>query len=54
MAYYKIISGRYKICGKNGNCKEFNLISNNLIFEGEYLNEQKMKMEKNIMMMVNN
>jgi len=41
LEYYKKISGKYKIDGKNGNGKEFKLTSNNLIFEGEYLNEQK-------------
>ena len=33
---YKTISGKYKIVEKNGKGKEYNLISNKLIFEGEY------------------
>ena len=38
---YKKISGYYKIGGKNGNCKLYDLETNNLIFEGEYLNGKK-------------
>ena len=39
--YYKKISGRYKIGGKNGKGKEYILDTNRLIFEGEYLNGKK-------------
>ena len=38
---YKKVSGKYKIGGKNGNCKLYDLETNNLIFEGEYLNGKK-------------
>ena len=39
--YYKKISGKYKIDGKNGKGKEYILYTNNLIFEGEYLNGKR-------------
>jgi len=38
---YKKISGKYKKGGKNGICKLYDLETNNLIFEGEYLNGKK-------------
>ena len=39
--YYKNKSGKYKIGKKNGIGKEYELDSNELIFEGEYLNGKK-------------
>ena len=36
--YYIKISWRYKVGGINGNGKEFDIITNNLLFEGEYKN----------------
>ena len=51
--YYKKISGRYKIGGKNGKGKEYILDTNRLIFEGEYLNGKKMEKEKIIMISIN-
>ena len=33
---FKKESGRYFICDKNGLGKEFDIVTNNLIFEGEY------------------
>ena len=38
---YKKISGRYKIGEKNGKGSEYTLNTNNLIFEGEYLNGKR-------------
>ena len=38
---YKEISGKYRICEKNGKGKEYILNSNTLIFEGEYLNGKR-------------
>ena len=38
---YKKISGKYKIIEKNGFGKEYQLYTNRLIFEGEYLNGKK-------------
>ena len=35
---YKKISGIYKEGGKNGKGKEYNILTNIMIFEGEYLN----------------
>ena len=39
--YYKKKSGKYKIGGKNGLGKELKLNTDNLIFEGEYLNGKR-------------
>jgi len=39
--YYKNISGVYKIIEKNGNGKEYELDTNILIFNGEYLNGKR-------------
>ena len=50
---YKKISGKYVIGGKNGKRKEYDLKTNKLIFEGEYLNGKEMEKQKNIMIMVN-
>ena len=41
--YYKKISGRYIEGGRNGIVKEYLLATNNLIFEGEYLNGKQFK-----------
>ena len=38
---YKKLSGRYKIDGKNGNGREYKINTNNLIFEGEYINGKR-------------
>ena len=38
---YKKISGKYKIIDKNGFGKEYELDTNILIFEGEYLNGKR-------------
>ena len=38
LEYYKKKSGKYKIGEKNGHGKEYDILTNNLIFEGEYLN----------------
>jgi hypothetical protein len=38
---YKNVSEIYKIGGKNGKGREYLLNTNNLIFEGEYLNGRK-------------
>ena len=38
IGYYKIKSGKFKIGGKNGFGKEYDLDKEELIFEGEYLN----------------
>ena len=35
---YKEVSGKYKIAEKNGKGREYELNTNKLIFEGEYLN----------------
>ena len=39
--YYKEISGRYKIIDTNGKGKEYELITNQLLFEGEYKNGKR-------------
>ena len=39
--YYKKISGKYKIDGKNGNGIEFSLRDNSILFEGEYVNGKR-------------
>ena len=39
--YYKEISGKYKIGGKNGKGREYKRLLYNLIFEGEYLNGKR-------------
>ena len=39
--YYKQISGRYKIIDTNGKGKEYELITNQLLFEGEYRNGKR-------------
>ena len=41
MKDFKKERGKYKIGEKNGKGKEFNLETNRLIFEGEYLNNEK-------------
>jgi len=38
---YKKKSERYKIGGKNGKGREYSLYSDNLIFEGEYINGKR-------------
>ena len=38
---YKEVSGRYKIGGNSGTVKEYSLISELLVFEGEYLNGER-------------
>ena len=38
---FKNISGKIKIPGMNGYCKIYDLKTNYLIFEGQYLNEKK-------------
>ena len=38
---FKNISGKIKIPGMNGYCKVYDLKTNKLIFEGQYLNEKK-------------
>ena len=38
---YKIMSGKYKIEGKNGKVKEYLIETDDLVFEGEYLNKKK-------------
>ena len=38
---YKKLSGKYKIGEKDGNGKEYILYTNDLLFEGEYLNNRK-------------
>ena len=38
---YKKISGKYKIDGINGKGKEYNVNTNQIIFEGEYLNGKR-------------
>ena len=38
---YKIFSGKYIIDGENGIKKVYNAYTNNLLFEGEYLNGLK-------------
>ena len=38
---YKKISRKYKTGEKNGNCKLYDLETNNLIFKGEYLNGER-------------
>ena len=38
---YKKISGIYKEDGKNGKGKEYDISTNKIIFEGEYLNGKK-------------
>ena len=38
---YKEISGKYKIAEKNGKGKEYDLYTNNMVFEGEYLNGKR-------------
>ena len=39
--YYKEISGRYKMIDTNGKGKEYELITNILLFEGEYKNGKR-------------
>ena len=39
--YFKIISGKYKINGINGEGEEYTLDNNIKIFEGEYLNNKR-------------
>ena len=39
--YYKKISGKYKIDGINGNGEEYELITNKIIFKGEYKNGKR-------------
>ena len=41
LEYYKNISGKYKILDKNGNGKEYDLKTNKLVFEGQYINKKK-------------
>ena len=50
---YKIISGKYKLGGKNGKGSEYIINTNTLIFEGEYLNGKRNEKGKNIIVMVN-
>ena len=50
---YKKISWKYKIGEKNGKGKEYLIITNRLIFEGEYLNGKRKGKEKNIIIMIN-
>ena len=38
---YKEVSGRYKIGGNSGTVKEYSLISDSLVFEGEYLKGER-------------
>jgi len=38
---YKKISGKYKIGKRNGECKEFKIGTNTLLFEGNYFNGKK-------------
>ena len=38
---YKKLSGKYKIVEKNGKGKEYVLNTNNLIFEGEYIDGKR-------------
>ena len=38
---FKDISGKYRIIDKDGKGKEYNLDTNKLIFEGEYINNKK-------------
>ena len=47
---YKKKSGKYKIGEKNGKGREYILNSDELIFEGEYLNGKRNGKEKNIIM----
>ena len=47
---YKKTSGKYRIIEKNGKGREYELGTNYLIFEGEYLNEKEMEQAKNILM----
>ena len=39
--YYKEISGKYKIGERNGQGKEYYIYSNEIIFEGKYLNGKR-------------
>ena len=39
--YYMKMSGRYKVEGINGNGKEYEIITDELLFEGEYLNGKR-------------
>jgi len=49
--YYKKINGKYIIIDKNWIEKEYELNTNNLLFEGEYLNWKRLEKEKNIILM---
>ena len=53
LEFYKKISKKYKIEGITGKGKEYDIDTNRLLFEGEYLDGKKMEKEKNFMMMVN-
>ena len=49
--YYKKISKKYKIEGITGKGKEYDIDTNRLLFEGEYLDGKKMEKEKNLIQM---
>ena len=48
---YKNLSGKIKIPELNGYCKVYDLKTNNLLFEGQYLNEKKVENVKSIIIM---
>ena len=50
--YYKKISGKYIIGERNGKGKEYYIKTNELIFEGNYLNGKKKEKVKNIIQKV--
>ena len=41
LEFFKKTSGKYKIAPENGKGKEYNLITNKVIFEGEYINKKR-------------
>ena len=51
---YKAISGIYRESDKNGKGKEYDISTNIMIFEGEYLNRKEMEKGKNIIIIMVN